>query len=638
MEMLRATPRPSSSASLPTRDGSGSVDFARFNTAFCDSGEALRALTAQGLAANCRVLTASPFLQTALGARAEFLRDRLAPATLGQIQAARPELQWRALSGARAMPAIHDYGEVAALTLLTALDLVVLAATLTEADCTEPRLIIRAGTGNTYADRVYNGPWDSLLPGNTQAHVTEVAVKADDFDPASWGAPRGLLDRIRVASLKRAAYRIVASLGWVWPSWSGREAIVLAENELLQETAFSLALRGWSVRQLRVSSKPVELDATERDALENLCRDVMQPYVERWVVEPVRERLIARLNERLQSAAKTHKAAGLDFERKLASLPPGPSRVLLANFPAKPAILGAWHVARRHGVPLVGFQHGVSSEICATQDATIMTKEVMCSERCYTFNERASVVANEIVGRHGLSVPVGMPGDMRRLGAASRQFRERLAPIAFVSTAVYSGYWGRLWYGTRNDGGMLEFEMQMIRDVFAGLSHKVLYKRYPSMRLLDSDPAAVAAEAVPNIRVYSEFVDLRYLIGGCDVLVTARATSTVSWCLMSGKPVVFVDLHDDMRLRDDARQEFERGLFLYSTARPGWQAELRAFLDQPITQIEAQWVAKADARRDLIVRFFDMGGPAGARAARDIAAFVARQTAVVPERQAATAP
>ncbi len=165
-----------------------------------------------------------------------------------------------------------------------------------------------------------------------------------------------------------------------------------------------------------------------------------------------------------------------------------------------------------------------------------MTKEVMNCDRAYSYNERAAAIANAIPDRRAVSVPVGMPGDLRRMNGARHPFRKRLATIAFVSTAVYSGYWGRLAYGTRNDAGMLAFELQMIRDVLAGLRHDVLYKRYPSLRLLDPDPAAAAAQATPNIRVYSDHVDMRYLIGGCEVLVTARATSTLSWCLMSDKP------------------------------------------------------------------------------------------------------
>ena len=119
--------------------------------------------------------------------------------------------------------------------------------------------------------------------------------------------------------------------------------------------------------------------------------------------------------------------------------------MLLSNFPAKPTILGPWHVARRHGIPLCGFQHSVSFEICDTaQEETFMTKDVTCSDRAYAYNERAAAVANAMADRQGVSLPVGMPGDLRGMKAARGPFRKRLAPIAFVSTAVYSGYWGRV--------------------------------------------------------------------------------------------------------------------------------------------------------------------------------------------------
>ncbi len=145
-----------------------------------------------------------------------------------------------------------------------------------------------------------------------------------------------LLDRLRVAGWRRAAFRVISALGAQWPARSGREALVLSENELLHETAFSLALRGWVLRNVRLSAKPADLDAAETSALTSVCREVMTPYCERWVVEPVREHLIALLSERLLSAARTQKTAAANFERLLAELPRRNERVMLANFPAKP--------------------------------------------------------------------------------------------------------------------------------------------------------------------------------------------------------------------------------------------------------------------------------------------------------------
>ncbi len=90
---------------------------------------------------------------------------------------------------------------------------------------------------------------------------------------------------------------------------------------------------------------------------------------------------------------------------------------------------------------------------------------------------------------------------------------------------------------------------------------------------------------------------------------------------------MYVDIDDDMRLREDARPAFEKGLFLFSTAQPGWQARLHAFLDRPIADIQREWQAKADDRRELVQRYFDMGGAAGSRAANDITAYVGRMRA-----------
>jgi hypothetical protein len=609
---------------------SDGLDLSGLDTVFCDSADALRAAEVAGLPADCRVLTASPFLQNAFGARTVFLRGRLEPQAIAAIEALRPEIQQEALHTAHRDPVLRDYGQVAALTLLTSLDFVSLAACLDEADCVEPRLIVRVDTGNAHANAVYNGPWDQLLAVNPLAQTVTFPVAVRNFDTASWGAPRGLRDRLRVASWRRVAFQVLFGLASRWPGWSGREAILVSDNELLQETAFALMLRGWALRRGPTGAKPAALDDAERDGLWALCRSVISPCLEGRVVAPVREPLLALIGDRLLSAAAMQKGAAAAFDRFIAGLSAERRRVALANFPSRSSTLGVWHAASQRNIPMFGFQHSVSCEICEGHEATFSTYEVFSSDRAYTYNDSAAETYNNIPDRHATAIAVGMPGDFRQLKRRRTSLRRRRVSIAFVSTAVYSGYWGRLTYGTRTDAGMLDFELRMLNDVFAGLRHDVLYTRYPTVRLLDADPAPAAARSARNIKVFSDLVDLRYLINDCDVLVTARATSTLSWCLMSDRPLVFVDIQDDMRLRPVVRQAFAAGLFLFSTAEPGWEARLRRFLDRPIVEIELEWQAKAESRRELVRLYFDKGGPAGWRAARDIDAF-SRQTMPVAQ-------
>ena len=50
--------------------------------------------------------------------------------------------------------------------------------------------------------------------------------------------------------------------------------------------------------------------------------------------------------------------------------------------------------------------------------------------------------------------------------------------------------------------------------------------------------------------------ELRYLLGQYRMFITTKATSTVSWIVATGKPLLFIDHYCHARLSEDARDAF----------------------------------------------------------------------------------
>ena len=162
-------------------------------------------------------------------------------------------------------------------------------------------------------------------------------------------------------------------------------------------------------------------------------------------------------------------------------------------------------------------------------------------------------------------------------------------------------------------------ELALIDSMLALLPHGVRYKTYPARDVYaDPDPVLAALARHPCIDLFDEDTDLRYMIRRHRVVVTARATSTIGWCIMADRPVVFINHPDHAPLRPAVREVFDSGLFLFD-----WQGEttldrLRAFLSRPLAEIEDDWharrAARAILRRDLVC------GPEGlaGRRARDL--------------------
>ena len=113
--------------------------------------------------------------------------------------------------------------------------------------------------------------------------------------------------------------------------------------------------------------------------------------------------------------------------------------------------------------------------------------------------------------------------------------------------------------------------------------------------------------------------NLRYLLPDVRVIVTSRATSTIGICMMSGKPVIYIDYPDQQPLKPDAREAFAAGLFLFDGGAADFTQRLREFLSRSLHDIEQEWRQKSSGRQAMLQRYFtksDRGS--GAIAARHI--------------------
>ena len=115
-----------------------------------------------------------------------------------------------------------------------------------------------------------------------------------------------------------------------------------------------------------------------------------------------------------------------------------------------------------------------------------------------------------------------------------------LKPVSFLSTMLYTGNVQQLNRGD-TDVGLAAFEKKILGDLLSKIPHQVSFKTYPSMRYPDIDPILECASSLPNISVYTKLIDFRYLIEQTRILVTSRTSSTLGWCMASGKPVILID-------------------------------------------------------------------------------------------------
>jgi hypothetical protein len=132
------------------------------------------------------------------------------------------------------------------------------------------------------------------------------------------------------------------------------------------------------------------------------------------------------------------------------------------------------------------------------------------------------------------------------------------------------------------------------------------------------DPVLRYVDKTNNVDLFSDKIDMRYLISNYSVLVTTHATSTLGWLVMSGKPVIFINQKYNNPLTNDACISLSKGLFVFDDGKD-FHNDLRSFLSQPLDEIERLWQEKKSARDVMIKRYFSKyKGGAGKRAAKII--------------------
>jgi hypothetical protein len=351
--------------------------------------------------------------------------------------------------------------------------------------------------------------------------------------------------------------------------------------------------------------------------LEESLSPVVLRHFSVWVPEHCVPRLQTIFMERLIVSASIFQAAIPRWRTSLDRLDRIRPQAVLTNLLKSPTEFALHAVCRERGLPVVSYQHGVSREISNIPDNVRAISEITLSDFFLTYNHRCVEMADANPFRVGRAMSVGMPMEYWR-AANHRRPDPDSPPVFYVSTGLYAGNLN-INRGAMTDDIIAKFECAIVDQVLARLPHRVLYKPYPTdpPRYADPDPILERVKTAPNIVIYEKSDNLRFLLPDARVIITSRATSTLSACLMSGKPVVFIDNPGSLPLRPEARQAFEGALFLFDAGAPDFHDQLVTFLSQPIADIERLYEDRRPAREAALDRFIQTGGPgAGKRAAR----------------------
>lgn len=600
------------------------TNFSSYKKIFCDSAEALRWAYKRGLPNDTIIFTSSPALLLDDNPYIRNIESRWTIKELKIFQSTIKEFTEDIFDAVSSIEGVsHELALCLTQSALFFHNFLYKASCLIEQDLVESRLFIRINVENSDPlQNNMNSPWDYLISSNSKFDTVDYLLRNDEWGKLTTkGVP--WLRRMQIIGIETLFYRLVNLFtGWIPANLFRKQVLIHSENEVVIETAAVLALRGVRIKKLRLNKGS---DIVSKDSKLLAIQSVIQPIVLKRIKEWVTPQLVQqceniffqRFEKQLSIFQNSQKQWKSILEKEVRQR----KTVLLTNWPGKAERLAMIKLCHDMEIPVVSAQHGVTMEISAVHSAVSASYEINSSDCFIAYNRTSAEVANSshFCWEKGKVFVSGMSARHFRM-VKSTPLSKVDVPIVYISTNLYTANLGFIgaWM---TDYDRAKAEYRLINDVFARLPHNVCYKTYPeeNRRYADRDPVIEKVLKTENIKLFDQKIDMRFLLGNYRILITSSATSTLSWPIMTGKPVVFINMENNKPLTEKAHDSLAKGIFLFDTSDPEFHEELLIFLSQPIEKIEELWKKKKEDRTIMIKDYFtEYDSGAGMRSANII--------------------
>jgi len=330
------------------------------------------------------------------------------------------------------------------------------------------------------------------------------------------------------------------------------------------------------------------------------------------------EKALDMLINRVGKAIARYRWALEHWKRTFLAFSGGKPTAVVTSRNNNPVGEALYELCAERNVAHVAVQHGTGLGYSPVYEAAPYTTEIATCDLYLTYSAHDAGVLSRNPLRRGIAESVGLPWDLAFV-ATRRSGLKTTPPLCYVSSQALMGHVMRPIFGGATEQESVGWETKIIEEVLAQLPHRVLFKPYRAVRYADGNPIHEAARSAENIKVFEKRLDLRYILNGPRVIIASHAASTLSWCLLSRLPIVYLHSEEQSPLFDEVREALERGTFWFDSDTPDFTARLREFLSRPIVEIEEEWKERVSSTDLFVERFVgSVDGGAGRRAAAAI--------------------
>ena len=279
-------------------------------------------------------------------------------------------------------------------------------------------------------------------------------------------------------------------------------------------------------------------------------------------------------------------------------------------------------LCKKYNIKLIGFEHGLTAGINYSNnrykyflESTTCNLLLACSEESKKLFENANSFSKISMNNR---VAVMGEADQKKniyFSTIQKYFSKKRFNLSNGENIVM--HVSGLSYGGNNpnaiDGPsetyLFDKEKILLEKVYNNINKKVIYKEYPSQRMLYQPSYSDLKKLSSNIIMVGN-EDFRYIRTAADIIVTDSSYSTLSWCLMDNVPIVFLKSRFCSRLISKKVEDyFNESFLVIDSDELNWESKLINLLNLPKTSLYSLWDAKKDKRNILVEKY--LCGPAG---------------------------
>lgn len=417
-----------------------------------------------------------------------------------------------------------------------------------------------------------------------------------------------------------------------------RKIYVLKECETLKESIPWLQLKGYKIEKINLNFKNANnkfsqfneniLDKGISNIISNLLR--LKGFTKNEL-NAQKTLFLKHLNLGLKNLSVNIKSVDNLFK----DIIPNGSVILTSGFYG-PDAYQIFYLAKKYNIRIIGFEHGMTAGVNYSNslyknylESTTCNLLLVCSSKAksifykgnnsHKFSKKNNIL---VIGEADQKKYIKNVYLQKSIVKNRYNIKHNEDIVIHVSGLSYGGNYKNAIDGPL-DNYLFKREKILLENVYNKINKKVIYKDYPSQRML-YQPKYSDIRCIDNNIIMAEKSDFRYIRLAADVVVTDSTYSTLSWCVMPNVPLIFLKSSICSKLIDNELENLiDESFIVIDTDLNDWNEKLKKILNFSKDKLLLIWKEKEDKREYLNESYlFGPKGSTGVRAANYISKII----------------